>query len=131
MKQLILTEQDKRKIFEESLQYLSEHLMDWNFQLTFNQGKYDIAKNWLNTFDKTIYYELILTELIFQWNGELGFWDMEDDSNFVLFNLDLLNQNIELCDKNDLLTILNDGDYDMDTTDRILQTLIFGEIIYC
>ena len=125
-----LNEQEMAQIFQESLQYLHQHLMDWNCKMTIDRNHYMQIKNKLKQNDNLVTYEEILTEMLFC-GCEFGIWNMDNESDFTLFDMGNLKPNSRLLDEEDVLSILNgDGEYDIETTDRILQTLFFSGIKY-
>jgi hypothetical protein len=128
--QIILTHDEKRKLFEESLQYLAESLQDWNFTLDFNRTEFEMAKQILKRKSSVVTYDELFTEMVFN-NWELKFIDNEDEDNIIVFDLEQLNNNLILMNPFDVLNIINEnGDYDYYVIDRVLQTFIFGDVVY-
>jgi hypothetical protein len=76
--QIILTHDEKRKLFKESLQYLAESLQDWNFTLDFNRTEFEMAKQILKRKSSVVTYDELFTEMVFN-NWELKFIDNEDE----------------------------------------------------
>ena len=128
--QIILTHDEKRKLFKESLQYLAESLQDWNFTLDFNRTEFEMAKQILKRKSSVVTYDELFTEMVFN-NWELKFIDNEDEDNIIVFDLEQLNNNLILMNPFDVLNIINEnGDYDYYVIDRVLQTFIFGDVVY-
>jgi hypothetical protein len=128
--QIILTHDEKRKLFKESLQYLAESLQDWNFTLDFNRTEFEMAKQILKRKSSVVTYDELFTEMVFN-NWELKFIDNEDEDNIIVFDLEQLNNNLILMNPFDVLNIINEnGDYDYYIIDRVLQTFIFGDVVY-
>ena len=131
--QIILTTEEKRKLFEESIQYLGQNLRDWNFELDFEEEDYNKAKAQLKEKegDFQFTYDSIFTEMLFS-GFKIKFIDQEDESNIILFDLEQFENNLNLINPKDILSIIDDrGDYDYLNCDRIVQNLVFGDVVYC
>ena len=130
--QIILTTEEKRKLFEESIQYLGQNLRDWNFELDFEEEDYNKAKAQLKEKegDFQFTYDSIFTEMLFS-GFKIKFIDQEDESNIILFDLEQFENNFNLINPKDILSIIDDrGDYDYLNCDRIVQNLVFGDVVY-
>jgi len=125
-----LNDQEMAQIFQESLQYLHQHLMDWNCEMTINRNHYIQMRDRLKRNDNLVTYEEILTEMLFC-GCEFDIWNKDNQTDITYFDSKRFRQNLMLLNEEDVLSILNgDGEYDIETTDRILQTLFFSGIKY-
>jgi hypothetical protein len=130
--QIILTTEEKRTLFEDSIQYLGQSLRDWEFEIDFEQEDYNKAKEQLKEREGNYQftYDLIFTEMLFA-GFKLKFIDQEDENNIVVFDLEQFEKNLSLVNPIDIMLIVNEGDYDYYVCDRVVQILIFGDVVYC
>jgi len=129
--QIILTTEEKRKLFEESIQYLGQSLRDWEFEIDFNEYDYNYAKQKLREEegDYQFTFDHIFTEMLFL-GFKFKFIDQEDETNIINFDLDKFEKNLSLVNPIDIMLIVNEGDYDYYVCDRVVQILVFKDVVY-
>ena len=132
--QLTLDNKEKTILLENCLQYFWQSLSYWNFEAHYTESQYLRAKQKLfdnNTGILNVCQENIFATLILHDEG-IKIIDREDTENIVIFNAEVFNTNFDKCDPAEVISLINEcGDYDYTNTDNVLQTLIFGEVIYC
>ena len=128
--QLILTPIEKRELLTTCLQYFYQSLSMWEHTAKYADKTYLKARQTLATNVKTtICIEDVLTEIILAGAG-INIVDDQDEDNIVLFNLEKFDENFQACDAYEIIMLLLEKDYDFTNTDNVLQTLIFGEVVY-
>lgn len=125
-----LTPQESEKHFYDAMCNGLGELSYYGLQLDFNDIEYDIAKAKLKaaTPDEAICLEDVLMEMLRSGNT-LWIVDSEDDDSKHPITLQQVHDNVQHTPLNHLMDAINDND-DAVTADCILQTVIFGEVIY-
>jgi hypothetical protein len=131
--QLTLDNREKTILLENCLQYFWQSLSDWNFEAQYTDKQYLRSKKLILAGKPEILslcQENVLAHIILHGAG-IKIVDREDTEEIVIFNAEVFNKNIERCDPAEVISLINEsGDYDYTNTDNVLQTLIFGQIIY-
>lgn len=129
--QIILTTEEKRTLFEDSIQYLGQSLRDWEFEIDFEQEDYNKAKEQLKEREGNYQftYDHIFTEMLFS-GFKFKFIDQEDETNIINFDLEQFEKNLSLVNPIDIMLIVNEGDYDYYVCDRVVQILVFKDVVY-
>lgn len=128
---LILTLQEKTELLTTAFQYFAESLQCWEHQIDYENKDYKNAQvKLIKKRQSSLCREDVFACIVLKGKG-IKIIDCEDEDNVVVFNAALFNKNLPKCDPMEVIKLLDDnGDYDYYTTDSILQTLIFGEVIY-
>lgn len=133
---LILTSIEKESLLTTALQYFQESLQGWEHIAEIDGKTYRKAKEQLlkkkkyQHPDEQICREDVWAQMILKGKG-IKIVDEQDDSEFVIFDAKRFNENIAKCESLHIVKLLDgNADYDFYTTDDILQSLIFGEVIY-
>jgi hypothetical protein len=133
---LILTPVEKDSLLTLALQYFMESLSCWEHFAEIDGTSYRKAKEQLQKKAKyqhpleTICREDVWSQMILKGKG-IKIVDEQDENEFIIFDAKLFNKNFAKCDILNVAKVLDgNGDYDYYTTDDILQSLIFGEVIY-
>jgi len=123
--QLILTTTEKRELLTTCLQYFYQSLSMWEHTAKYADKTYLKARQMLiTTCREDVYAEMILA------GAGINIVDDQDEDNCVLFNLEKFDQNFQACDAYEIIMLLLEKDYDFTNADNVLQTLIFGEVVY-
>lgn len=128
---LILTTEEKTELLITALQYFYQSLSMWEHTAKYADKTYLQARQALeNNVHSTICQEDVYAQMILAGAG-INIVDDEDPENCVLFNAEKFDENFDKCNPAEVISLINDsGDYDFTNTDNILQTLIFGEVVY-
>jgi hypothetical protein len=129
---IIINKKEKTELLVTCLQYFNQSLEMWEYRWDCSNKDYKKAKEKLNKIEqrKSICIEDVFTEMILN-GGGIILVDEQDSGNVRIFNKTLFNENLKKCSPTDIILLLSeDGNYDFTTTDNILQTLVFGEIIF-
>jgi len=130
--QLILTTTEKRELLTTCLHTFQQSLHMWEYTAKYADKTYlearqmlasNVSKN-MNICREDVYAEIILA------GAGINIVDDQDEDNCVLFNLEKFDQNFQACDPYEIIMLLLEKDYDFTNTDNVLQTLIFGEVVY-
>jgi len=129
---LILTTEEKTDLLTTCLQYFWQSLSMWEHEAHYTDKQYLRSKQMI--IEKkgvdTICQEDVLAHIILNGAG-INIVDCEDEENKVCFNLAKFDENFDKCDPAEVIPILvGSSDYDFENTDNVLQTLIFGSVIY-
>ena len=132
---LILEYNEKYALIQTALQYFMESLSCWEHCAVIDGKDYQKAKKQLikeNKYhsDYTLCREDIWAQMILKGKG-IKIVDDQDEEEFIIFDAKRFNKNLPLCEPINVMKLIDcNGDYDYYTTDDILQSLIFGEVIY-
>jgi hypothetical protein len=102
------------------------HSLQW----IFSKQAYESSKRkWMETYQgNTPCYEDVVMQMLKD-GGKLGIYDLECEEIFYV-TLDEIHERMYKCPIDRLTNVLNEG-YDVEDTDVIIQTIFFGDVIYC
>jgi hypothetical protein len=103
------------------------HSLQWMY----SKKSYEVSKQKLMEMYKgsTPCYEDVLMQILKD-GGKLGIIDLESDCEVYHVTLADIHEKINECPIDQLMNVLNE-EYDVSDTDVIIQTIFFGEVIYC
>lgn len=117
------SEQRSLELFKDALSNGLSYLRGYDIVEDYSKLEYQQAKEKLNA----PFYEDVLVQIL-EDGGSINFVDYESDSISTIHLEDVIN-NMPKVPLNTLLEVLNDMG-DAISYDVILQTIIFGEVIY-
>lgn len=127
---LTLSEKEKTELLVTAIQYLGESLQVWEHLIDLDDKEYKSAKVKLIKNTQLSCQEDILAYMILKGKG-ITLVDDNDHDIKMLFDKKLFNKNFGKCNPLEVIKLIDDsGNYDFYTTDSVLQSLIFGEVMY-
>ena len=105
-------------------------LSGYGFEYRIDRGARSKARSILQEEfgDKTVYFEDVLLQVLRQ-GDSIFFIDIEGGDEETELTLPMVHERMAMVPESDLHAILNEED-DACTADAIIQTVLFGEIIY-
>lgn len=128
--QVILTPQESEDFFHRALCNSLSCLGDYNVYLRYKNESYNVAKDQLQEEnpDAMICYEDVIMKILK--NGKkIFFKDEEDEENTKTVTLKDVHEKVQTTPFRYLVDMNNEED-DADTGDAVLQTVLYGDIIY-
>ncbi len=128
--QIILTPQESEEFFHTSLCNSLGYLTDYGIYLKYKKESYKEAKEQLQEKnpDTMVCYEDVIMQILK--NGKkIFFIDEEDEDNTKSVTLKDVHEKVQKTPAEHLIAMQEERD-DAETGDAILQTVLYGDIIY-
>jgi hypothetical protein len=126
---IVLTEQESEQYFYDAMCNGLNELAYYDLELDYNENEFSNTKHKLGVASPGIMicYEDILMEMLRE-GKSLWIVDVNEDERFPI-TLQLVHERVQETPHNHLMDSINERG-DATTADCILQTVIYGEVIY-
>jgi len=124
-----LTKEESEKIFFDAMCNGLSYLSGYGIQLVYSKEAYQLSKKTLSHQNKGTCFEEVLMEMLCQ-GSEITFVDLECDGEYTrTVTLNDVHERVQLAPASRLIEMV-DGEDDADTADIILQSVLYGEVIF-